>query len=425
MIASRLGRACGPGKLVKVQRGGGPGQWVLTYTDARAKRHRVALSTDKQVAERRRIELIRARDLELAGLGTVEGMSMPLDDLRAAYLADLVLRVGAKQLRSRTDSLARVLAAISATRVRDLRVVDIQRYQRERLAQGVANRTVNVDTGALASMLNWAVGAQLVAENPIKTLKPLPTSERHQRRVRRALSEDEVERLLAAAAEDDAECAARLAATRTIEVHGRGARHAARLRPERVPQAPLWRALLTTAARWGELTRVTWLDLDADRRALTLRAATTKSGRARVIPLPQSLVDELLALRAVHQRVRMRLAQPADRVFLSPDGADWAEYTTNGRRLLRRVLDRAGIARCDALGRVVDIHALRHTGATRMARRGVPLVVAQRVLGHASPEMTAKVYTHLGLEDLRGAVEGVSEPRRAGGVPVTIRVARS
>ena len=69
------------------------------------------------------------------------------------------------------------------------------------------------------------------------------------------------------------------------------------------------------------------------------------------------------------------------------------------------MLDRAGIARRDALGRVVDIHALRHTAATRMARRGVPLVVAQRVLGHASPEMTAKVYTHLGLEDLRGAVD--------------------
>ena len=82
------------------------------------------------------------------------------------------------------------------------------------------------------------------------------------------------------------------------------------------------------------------------------------------------------------------------------------------RRVLRRVLDRAGIARIDALGRVVDIHALRHTAATSMARRGVPLVVAQRVLGHASPEMTAKVYTHLGLEDLRGAVEEVGGTMR-------------
>lgn len=221
--------------------------------------------------------------------------------------------------------------------------------------------------------------------------------------MRRALSDAEIERLLVAAAEDDAECAG-------STVNGR------RERSVRVPQLPLWTALIETAARWGELTSVTWLDLDADRLALTLRAATTKAGRTRVIPLPQSLVDELLALRAVHQRVRLRVVQPTDRVFLSPDGADWAEYTTNGRRLLRRVLDRAGIARCDALGRVVDIHALRHTAATGMARRGVPLVVAQRVLGHASPELTAKVYTHLEVEDLRVAVEGGRLPRPARGV---------
>ena len=50
-----------------------------------------------------------------------------------------------------------------------------------------------------------------------------------------------------------------------------------------------------------------------------------------------------------------------------------------------------------------------------MARNGVPLVVAQRVLGHAAPEMTARVYTHLGVEDLRAAVEiaGGARPRRA------------
>jgi integrase len=201
--------------------------------------------------------------------------------------------------------------------------------------------------------------------------------------------------------------------------HDRAARpratYAQRQRSERVPQAPLWRALLTTAARWGELTSATWLDLDAERLALTLRAATTTgAGRTRVIPLPSELVDKLFALRAIHRRVRLRIVQPSDRVSLSRDGADWAEYTTNGRRLLRRVLDRAGIARRDALGRLVDIHALRHTAATGMARRGVPLVVAQRVLGHASPEMTAKVYTHMGLEDLRGAVEGVVEQPRRG-----------
>jgi integrase len=79
---------------------------------------------------------------------------------------------------------------------------------------------------------------------------------------------------------------------------------------------------------------------------------------------------------------------------------------SRSRSVLRRILNRAGIARRDSAGRVVDIHALRHTAATVMVRRGVPLAVAQRILGHVSPEMTARVYTHLEVEDLRVAVEG-------------------
>ena len=40
-----------------------------------------------------------------------------------------------------------------------------------------------------------------------------------------------------------------------------------------------------------------------------------------------------------------------------------------------------------------------------MARRGVALVVTQRMLGHSDPKLTARVYTHLEVEDLRAAVE--------------------
>ncbi len=406
MGGGRLGRALGCGALALQRRGEGPPRWVLSWTDAKGQRHRQALSTDRRVAERRQAEIIRQRDLELAGLAPVEGQAMALDELRVAYLEDLAARVGAKQLRSVTDALARVLASLSAQRVRDLRVMDLMRYQRERLAQGVSHRTVNVDTGALRAMLGWAVTAQLIAENPVRALKPLPTSERHQRRVRRALSDEEIERFLAAAEADDAECAARAKAERTIHVHGRGAKYAARRRPERVPQAPLWRTLLETGARWGELTQVTWADLDPHRKLVDLRAVTTKSGRGRVIPLREAVVAELMALRTIHQRIRLRVAQPLDRVFLSPDGADWADYTTNARRLLRRIMDRAAIDRFDAQGRVVDIHALRHTAASRMARRGVALVVTQRILGHSDPKLTARVYTHLEVEDLRAAVEG-------------------
>jgi hypothetical protein len=42
----------------------------------------------------------------------------------------------------------------------------------------------------------------------------------------------------------------------------------------------------------------------------------------------------------------------------------------------------------------------------------VPLVDAQALLGHSGVRLTSRVYTHVAVEDLRGAVEGVSEQRR-------------
>lgn len=42
----------------------------------------------------------------------------------------------------------------------------------------------------------------------------------------------------------------------------------------------------------------------------------------------------------------------------------------------------------------------------------VPLVHAQALLGHSDVRLTSRVYTDVAVEDLRGAVEGVSEQRR-------------
>ena len=83
-------------------------------------------------------------------------------------------------------------------------------------------------------------------------------------------------------------------------------------------------------------------------------------------------------------------------------------------RILDRLLLRAGIRKVDAEGRKLDIHALRTTCASRMARRGVALAVAQRWLGHSDPKLTAQHYTDLGVEDLRDAIERapVTEPER-------------
>ena len=104
-----------------------------------------------------------------------------------------------------------------------------------------------------------------------------------------------------------------------------------------------------------------------------------------------------------------RTTRASDRVFLTPDGVPMGEPTNNLRRVFLRLLRRARIPQVTAEGHL-DIHALRHTAASRWARAGVALVQAQRLLGHSDPKLTARVYTHLQVEDLRAAVESIAPP---------------
>lgn len=395
------GRSLGAGRLYRDEYAGG--RWALDWKDAQGTRRRLVLSEDKRVAERMRSEIINQRDLELAGLGSIEGQSRDLLELLDLYLADLMHRAHATHVKAVDVTIRKMLKVLRATRVRDLRPIDLMQYRAELVRQGKGNRTVNMTFGKLKALLNWAASANLIAENPIRHFKPLPYQENHWRRARRALSDEEIERLLTAAESDDAEFAAYVAAETTIANSTKGADYAERRRPPRAPQAIFFRTLLDTGARWSELTSATWADLNRERLTLRLRATTTKSGKTRIIPLRAELVTELWAPRSTHQHARERMAQPTDPIFLTPEAKPWLRETNNARRIFYRVLDRAGIARQSTDG-VIDLHALRHTAASRMARNSVPLTVTQRILGHSDPSLTARVYTHLDVEDLRAAL---------------------
>jgi len=56
-------------------------------------------------------------------------------------------------------------------------------------------------------------------------------------------------------------------------------------------------------------------------------------------------------------------------------------------------LEAAGLNRFDAAGRKIDFHALRYTFATKLARQGVSQRLAQELLRHSDPRLTANLYT--------------------------------
>lgn len=72
-------------------------------------------------------------------------------------------------------------------------------------------------------------------------------------------------------------------------------------------------------------------------------------------------------------------------------------FTSEGGKLcddsnLRRALK--GIARNAGIDERITPHDLRHTAASTMLGRKVQIEIVADILGHSSPEVTARIYAH-------------------------------
>lgn len=164
-----------------------------------------------------------------------------------------------------------------------------------------------------------------------------------------------------------------------------------------VSHAGDWRPMillgLRTGLRQGELLALRWEDIDLTAGRLTVRHAvsrgvigTPKNGRTREVPLS----DEALAvLRGLSSRFR------GDFVFCTPEG----RMLTKGecKWPLWSACKRAGVQRA-------GWHVLRHSFASHLVMRGVPIKAAQELLGHADIGMTMR-YAHLSPDVRRDAVQ--------------------
>ena len=119
--------------------------------------------------------------------------------------------------------------------------------------------------------------------------------------------------------------------------------------------------------------------------------ARVKGAKNRVVPVGADLFeryafymeDEYGALDCDYVFVNL---------FRAPIGA--AMTRASVADLMRRLRAATGIA-------ALHPHAFRHTYATRLLRKGVPIDVVASLLGHKSAQTTAETYSHLGVEDHR------------------------
>jgi integrase len=154
--------------------------------------------------------------------------------------------------------------------------------------------------------------------------------------------------------------------------------------------------------RRGELVALRWQDVDLEAGKVLVRQTIwrgiiglPKNHKPREIPLSANVVAMLKA----HRHLRGPL------VFCDAGG----EYLRVNK--LNRVMEAA----CKRAGlRHIGWHVLRHTFASHLAMRNVPLKAVQELLGHASIQMTMR-YAHLSPTVSRSAVDLLESPAVAAG----------
>lgn len=150
---------------------------------------------------------------------------------------------------------------------------------------------------------------------------------------------------------------------------------------------PMMRLAVQTGMRLGEVVRLRWDAVDYAAKTITVDE-NTKTG-ARTIPVGENVVK---LLKAQHRNLRSPF------VFTAPGGGDYTGAT--GRDWVSKVTSAALRAVGIESG---GFHLLRHTAASWLVQKGVPLYQVQTILGHSTPAMTM-VYAHLAPGHLAQAV---------------------
>lgn len=150
-------------------------------------------------------------------------------------------------------------------------------------------------------------------------------------------------------------------------------------------------AALLTGCRFGELAALRPADVDLDAGVLTIPAS--KGGSARVVVLTAEaqgffrgtmLGKARTALLFDHDEVVGQATKTAPAVTRR---SAWGK--SHQSRPLRIACEAASISPA------ISFHILRHTHASRLAMKGVPMGVIAAQLGHSDVKMTAKHYAHL------------------------------
>ena len=359
---------------------------------------------DRQAAEQllkkweREGEQIKSGTLDRKALDAARQSAVPLEDQLAAYERSLVAAEVSDVYRANVlRAVRRVSKECGFATPADFNREAMEDWLAAQIGKGMGARSRNYYRQSIITFANWCVETGRLIGHDLDRV-PKADEKADPRRQRRALTEDELKRVLAVAAVRP------LTDTQTVRRGKRKGEKYADLRPEVVDELRavgrervlVYRTLIYTGLRLGELRTLTVsrLDLTPGAECVRLEAANEKNRAGSTIPLRSDLAAEL------RQWIEERDLDPAARLFTIPGGL---------RLILDRDLKAAGIPKRDDRGRTVDVHAMRTTFGTLLSKTGTAPRTAQAAMRHSDIKLTMGVYTDAGHLDVRQAVERLPE----------------
>lgn len=268
----------------------------------------------------------------------------------------------------------RIYPTLGHIPLKDLQTDDIQMLYNKMKKDGAAPATIRKNHQIIHACLKQAVENRLLCWNPADSVK-LPKLESKEVR---AMTPEEMGRFLAVL-EDDRWGAAFL-------------------------------CLLGTGLRRGELLALRWQDIDLEENIIEVKQALaitktqglvidepkTKKSK-RIIPLPEMVADAIRKHRKRHAEVKLiaKDYEDNDLVFCTLNGKPISPR--NFTRKFYEIKKKAGISE------EVNLHALRHTFATRLLEEGENLKTVQELLGHTNISTTGNIYAHVSKQIKRKA----------------------
>ncbi len=311
---------------------------------------------------------IITRDESEIGSQAARNITEHVEDYLAFLKAKTVRgrQVSAKHRANVSIQLDRLIVDCEFRRLGDITRATLVRWMNSQADTGMmAGRTINTYRAAIIGFCNWAVKERRLANNPLEGLPK--ADETTKKRIRRALTQDEIFRLLDAAENRPLRDAMTI---RTGQNKGKllatvGDDERKRLIHLGKMRRAIYATLIYTGLRKGELASLTVGDIHLNHETpyLHLSSKHSKNGQAARIPLRSDLV-EILSEYLTDELTKYQKSTFSDSRTVFPENlpADRALFTLpkDFIRVFDRDIAAAEIDKTDGMGRTLDVHCLRH-----------------------------------------------------------------